>query len=332
MSIMVKRGDIFYADLGNREGVVVKGKRPVIIIQNNIGNKYAPTVVVAAITSNLTTTKLLTHIYISSLESGLPVDSIILLDQIFTLDKNKLIKRIGTVNDAVLKQIDYVLGISLGVSISTISLKTQELENYKFQLTKPLVITEGKTDVIIIQTAWKKLYPREQMFFECQSSGIEYEEGEREGNAEYVRKKLQHLSNIISRPIIGLFDNDSEGNRKFKSLSEKIFEKYDIKKSIRKHLHSNVWGMLLPVPEGRKHFISDDDIIQRYFVIEHYFSDEVLNRYSMYARNTQRTLPFKINDRKKSKFAKQINELESKEFQNFRLLFEKVIEIFSSIT
>lgn len=113
---------------------------------------------------------------------------------------------------------------------------------------------------------------------------------------------------------------------------KKIFEKYDIKKSIRKHLHCNVWGMLLPVPDERKHFILDNDIIQRYFVIEHYFSDEVLNRYSMYARNTQGTPPFKINDRKKSKFAKQIKELEPKEFEKFRLLFEKIIEIFSSVT
>ena len=221
MNIMVKRGGIFYADLGSGEGVVAKGKRPVIIIQNDIGNQYAPTVVVAAITSNLTRPKLPTHIAILSGESGLPVDSVILLDQIFTLDKNKLIKRIGTVNDAVLEQIDNALGISLGLSISTVSLKIQELENYKSELTKPLVITEGKTDVIIIETAWQKLYPREQMYFECQSSGIEYEEDEREGNAEYVREKLEHLSNTISRPIIGLFDNDGEGNRKFKSLSEK---------------------------------------------------------------------------------------------------------------
>jgi mRNA-degrading endonuclease toxin of MazEF toxin-antitoxin module len=328
---MVKRGDIFYADLGSGEGVVVKGKRPVIIIQNDIGNQYAPTVVVAAITSNLTRAKLPTHFAILSGESGLPVDSVILLDQIFTLDKNKLIKRIGTVNDAVLKKIDNALSISLGLNIVTVSLKIQELENYKLQLTKPLVITEGKTDVIIIETAWQKLYPKEQMFFECQSSGIEYEEDEREGNADYVRKKLEHLSNIISRPMIGLFDNDGEGNRRFKSLSEKIFEKYDIKKSIRKHLHSNVWGMLLPVPDERKHFVSNDDITQRYFVIEHYFSDEVLNRYSMYARNTPGTPPFIVKDRK-SKFAKQIKELEPKEFEKFRLLLEKIKEIFSSIT
>ena len=331
MNIMVKRGDIFYADLGSGEGVVAKGKRPVIIIQNDIGNQYTPTVVVAAITSNLTRAKLPTHIAILSGESGLPVDSVILLDQIFTLDKNKLIKRIGTVNDAVLEQIDNALGISLGLNIVTVFPKIQELEYYKSQLTKPLVITEGKTDVIIIETAWQKLYPKEQMFFECQSSGIEYEEDEREGNADYVRKKLENLSNIIQRPIIGLFDNDCEGNRKFKSLSEKIFEKYDIKKSIRKHLHSNVWGMLLPVPDERKHFVSYDDITQRYFVIEHYFSDEVLNRYSMYARNTQGTLPYIVNDRK-SKFAKQVKELEPKEFEKFRLLLEKIKEIFSSIT
>lgn len=149
------------------------------------------------------------------------------------------------------------------------------------QLTRPLVITEGKTDVILIETAWQKLYPKEQMFFECQSSGIEFEEDERQGNADSVRRKLEHLSTLATRPIIGLFVNDREGNEQFKSLSKKIFGKYDIKKSIRKHIHNNIWDMLLSVPDERKLFVTDDDITLRYFVIEHYFSDDILRRHSI---------------------------------------------------
>lgn len=225
MNIMVKRGDIFYADLGSGEGVVAKGKRPVIIIQNDIGNQYAPTVVVAAITSQVNKAKLPTHVVICSGEFGLSKDSVVLLEQIFTLDKKMLRQKIGTVNDAVLEKIENALSISVGVGKGTQPLEIQELKNYISQLTRPLVITEGKTDVILIETAWQKLYPKEQIFFECQSSGIEFEEDERQGNADSVRRKLEHLSTLATRPIIGLFDNDREGNEQFKSLSKKIFEK-----------------------------------------------------------------------------------------------------------
>lgn len=99
MSIMVKRGDIFYADLGSGEGVVLKGIRPVIVIQNDIGNQYAPTVVVTTITSQVNKAKLPTHVAIYSGEFGLSKDSVVLLEQIFTLDKKMLRQKIGTVND-----------------------------------------------------------------------------------------------------------------------------------------------------------------------------------------------------------------------------------------
>ncbi|NSW90365.1 MAG: type II toxin-antitoxin system PemK/MazF family toxin [Firmicutes bacterium] len=221
MSVMVKRGDIFYADLGSGVGAVLKGIRPVIVIQNDIGNQYSPTVVVAAITSQLNKAKLPTHVAIFSGEFGLSKDSVVLLEQIFTLDKKMLRQKIGTVNDAVLKKIENALSISVGVGKGTEPLEIQELKNYISQLTRPLVITEGKTDVILIETAWQKLYPKTQMFFECQSSGIEFEEDERKGNADSVRRKLEHLSTIATRPIIGLFDNDREGNEQFKSLSKK---------------------------------------------------------------------------------------------------------------
>ena len=164
----------------------------------------------------------------------------------------------------------------------------------------------------------------------CQSSGIEFEEDERQGNADSVRRKLEHFSTLSARPIIGLFDNDREGNEQFKSINKRIFEKYDIKKSVRKHMFHNIWGVLLPVPDERKLFVTDDDITQRYFTIEHYFSDDILKRYKMYGNNILGTSVFKINNRK-NEFAQEVNELEPKEFDKFKLLFDTIKDIFNAI-
>lgn len=87
---IVKRGDIFYADLSPVVGSEQGGIRPVIVIQNNIGNKYSPTVIIAAITSQINKAKLPTHVEISSEDYGLNKDSVVLLEQIRTLDKRRL--------------------------------------------------------------------------------------------------------------------------------------------------------------------------------------------------------------------------------------------------
>ena len=94
-TMVVKRGDIFYADLSPVIGSEQGGIRPVIIIQNDIGNKYSPTVIVAAITSQINKAKLPTHIEISAHEYGLNKDSVILLEQIRTIDKKRLREKIG---------------------------------------------------------------------------------------------------------------------------------------------------------------------------------------------------------------------------------------------
>ena len=95
-TMVVKRGDIFYADLSPVIGSEQGGIRPVIIIQNDIGNKYSPTVIVSAITSQINKAKLPTHVEISSVEYGLNRDSVVLLEQIRTLDKKNRVP-IGTV-------------------------------------------------------------------------------------------------------------------------------------------------------------------------------------------------------------------------------------------
>ena len=114
--MVIKRGDMFYADLSPVVGSEQGGIRPVVVIQNNIGNKYSPTVIVSAITSQLNKNKLPTHIELDSEEFGLKSDSIILTEQIRTIDKSRLKEKIGHINDqTVMSKIDNALGVSFGL-------------------------------------------------------------------------------------------------------------------------------------------------------------------------------------------------------------------------
>ncbi|OFI07508.1 mRNA interferase endoA [Clostridium acetireducens DSM 10703] len=115
MITIVKRGDIFYADLSPVVGSEQGGIRPVIIIQNDIGNKYSPTVIVAAITSQINKAKLPTHVEISSEEYGLNKDSVVLLEQIRTLDKRRLKEKIGHMTEEDMVKVDEALRISVNV-------------------------------------------------------------------------------------------------------------------------------------------------------------------------------------------------------------------------
>ena len=115
MAQVVKRGDIFYADLSPVIGSEQGGIRPVLIIQNDIGNKYSPTIIIAAITSQINKAKLPTHVEISSEEYGLNKDSVILLEQVRTIDKRRLKDKIGHISDLLMNMVDDALKISLGV-------------------------------------------------------------------------------------------------------------------------------------------------------------------------------------------------------------------------
>ena len=115
MTMIVKRGDIFYADLSPVVGSEQGGIRPVIVIQNDIGNKYSPTVIVAAITSQINKAKLPTHVEISSEAYGLNKDSVVLLEQIRTLDKRRLKEKIGHMTDEDMILVDEALLISIGM-------------------------------------------------------------------------------------------------------------------------------------------------------------------------------------------------------------------------
>ncbi len=113
--MLIKRGDVYYADLSPIVGSEQGGLRPVLIIQNDIGNKYSPTVIVSAITSSMTKAKLPTHICLSASNDLLQKDSVILLEQIRTIDKQRLKDKIGHLNIDIMEEVNNALGVSFGM-------------------------------------------------------------------------------------------------------------------------------------------------------------------------------------------------------------------------
>ena len=116
MDTRVKRGDIFYADLSPVVGSEQGGTRPVLIVQNDTGNRHSPTVIAAAITSQMGKAKLPTHITLSGPEVGLSKDSIVLLEQIRTIDKRRLKERMGRLDDAMMNRVDDAIAVSFGLN------------------------------------------------------------------------------------------------------------------------------------------------------------------------------------------------------------------------
>lgn len=112
----VKRGDIFYADLSPVVGSEQGGVRPVLIVQNDIGNKYSPTVICVAITSQINKAKLPTHIEIDCKKYPLIRDSVALLEQIRTIDKKRMREKIGHLDERIMKKVDKALLISVGLN------------------------------------------------------------------------------------------------------------------------------------------------------------------------------------------------------------------------
>ena len=115
MDNSVKRGDIFYADLSPVVGSEQGGVRPVLIVQNDTGNRHSPTVIAAAITSQTGKAKLPTHIELSARSYGLPKDSVVLLEQIRTLDKKRLRENMGKLDDKLMHQVDSAIAVSFGL-------------------------------------------------------------------------------------------------------------------------------------------------------------------------------------------------------------------------
>ena len=116
---VVKRGDIFYADLSPVVGSEQGGVRPVLIVQDDTGNRHSPTVIAAAITSQTGKARLPTHISLAAMSCGLPKDSVVLLEQIRTLDKRRLREHMGRVDETMMKQVDTAIAVSFGLHPDT---------------------------------------------------------------------------------------------------------------------------------------------------------------------------------------------------------------------
>lgn len=117
-NVTVKRGDIYYADLSPVVGSEQGGLRPVLIVQNDVGNKYSPTVIAAAITSKLGKTRLPTHIDVYGEKAGLQRDSVVLLEQIRTIDKRRLKEKMGHLDDHMMQAVDAAISVSFGLNVN----------------------------------------------------------------------------------------------------------------------------------------------------------------------------------------------------------------------
>ena len=113
--MIVRRGDIYYADLSPVIGSEQGGVRPVLVVQNDIGNKYSPTVIAAAITSQINKAKLPTHIEVSAADYGLAKDSVVLLEQVRTIDKRRLKEKIGHLDRELMRNVNEAIEISFGL-------------------------------------------------------------------------------------------------------------------------------------------------------------------------------------------------------------------------
>lgn len=112
----IKKGDLYFADLSPVLGSEQGGVRPVLVVQNDVGNKYSPTIIVAAITSKINKTDLPTHVILPAEDNGLSKNSVVLMEQLRTIDKSRLKERIGTIDKTRIPEVNEALSVSLGIN------------------------------------------------------------------------------------------------------------------------------------------------------------------------------------------------------------------------
>ncbi len=205
------------------------------------------------------------------------------------------------------------------------------IDNFR-KTNKPLVITEGKTDKKIIETAWEKLYLNTEIPFEILDAGTHPNAKERNGGAKELNEQLRYICNSPPHhKIIGVFDNDGEGNKQFnglltnkngwKLLTHKIS---NLEETLvyKKHPENEVYAILLPIPKSRDNY-KDQDKRSEYLCIEHYFPDFILEKYSLKGGPVlPETTAFKIKG-SKTKFATEtIQTLPPEDFASFKILFD----------
>ena len=141
----IKRGDIYYADLSPVVGSEQGGMRPVLIIQNDVGNRYSPTVIAAAITSRMGKTRLPTHIDIYADKAGLAKDSVVLLEQIRTLDKRRLKEKMGHLDEKMMNEINSAIAVSFGLFDGDVDRERHSSSTYPDTGTAVASVAEDRT-------------------------------------------------------------------------------------------------------------------------------------------------------------------------------------------
>jgi hypothetical protein len=189
-----------------------------------------------------------------------------------------------------------------------------------------IVITEGESDVKILEVAWGKLHPEKPMPFVIRTSGINGQTG----NAAEVAQTLERLAEFApeNRRVVGLFDNDAEGNNRLRGLtSARGFSEYDSNNPrTRSHTVAKVTALLLPVPPGREILVNPHPN-DCYLALEHYFSDAVLSKNKLKGdERINGTGIFSILDGRKTEFATNaVAKLPASEFVHFKALFSELL-------
>lgn len=185
---------------------------------------------------------------------------------------------------------------------------------------KPVLIVEGKSDRLILETAWSKLEPSRDMPFEVHSCGESRPSDS--GGAKTLCALIEAISLYETRPIVGLFDNDHEGATQFNSLNaKKSFN--DVSTYHRQHQRGHVSVIILPPPKGRELFVPEA-ILHRQLEIEHYFSDSVLDRFCAVGNRIYGSPVFAIPNAAKRRISEGVSKLTASDFENFRALFSTI--------
>lgn len=207
---------------------------------------------------------------------------------------------------------------------------TQTFQNSVLQQvnagTLPALLVEGKTDALLISTAWGKLHPGVPMPFEPIPCGVEPDIQKRSGGAKVLQQCLSHLALVSDRFIAALFDNDGEGATQFGGLTAKFGFAAGLDGLHKKHQTKAIHAVLLPSPSNRIDFASASKPLHRYLSIEHYFSDAVLGAHGLGGvpiLNGSAVFEIDASAAKKVAFAESARHLEPKEFENFKMLFER---------
>ena len=197
--------------------------------------------------------------------------------------------------------------------------------------TRPAILVEGKTDALHLQTAWSKLNPDSEIPYDVIACGKDADANKRSGGAKVLQQCLSHIPLVSDRKVVGIFDNDREGASQFGGLTSKNAGFANgLDDHHRKHSDKPVHAILLPTPSGRDGFTASPKLEYRYLVIEHYFSDAILEGKSIKgAPILPGTSVFEIeaSSGKKISFANAASEFEASEFENFKNLFSRISQV-----